>query len=71
MSLTDEEKAEFIRLAEETYDPGLWTEDDLPWLRAARRGFDERRWEKDAQEPESSEISMESLPAHQHDPPFG
>lgn len=26
MELTDAERAEFIRLANETYDPELWTE---------------------------------------------
>jgi hypothetical protein len=41
MQLTDAEREEFLALTQETYDPELWTEDDLPALRAARQEFEE------------------------------
>jgi hypothetical protein len=36
MELTDSEREEFTRLANATFDPDLCSEEDLPWLRAAR-----------------------------------
>jgi hypothetical protein len=36
MELTDAEREEFTRLANATLDPDLWSEEDLPALRAAR-----------------------------------
>jgi hypothetical protein len=30
MELTDSEREEFNRLANDTFDPGIWLEDDLP-----------------------------------------
>jgi hypothetical protein len=36
MELTDSERAEFIALTQDSYDPDLWDESDLPFLRAAR-----------------------------------
>jgi hypothetical protein len=41
MKLTDLEKAEFIALTLDSYDPDLWSEDDLPFLRALKREFEE------------------------------
>jgi hypothetical protein len=41
MELTDAERAEFIELTRDSYDPELWTEDDLPFLRKARREYEE------------------------------
>jgi len=43
MKLTDLEREEFIALAQETFDPELWTEDDLPLLRASRKKFEEEQ----------------------------
>jgi hypothetical protein len=43
MKLTDQEREEFIALAQDTFDPELWTEDDLPLLRAARKDFEEEQ----------------------------
>jgi hypothetical protein len=40
MELTDLEIAEFIALTADTYDPELWTEDDLPALRRARAQYE-------------------------------
>jgi len=42
MKLTDLEREEFNALANATYDPELWTEDDLPLLRATKE-----KWEKE------------------------
>jgi len=41
MKLTDQEREEFIALAQDTFDPELWTEDDLPLLRASKKEFEE------------------------------
>lgn len=38
--MTDQERKEFIALAQDTFDPELWTEDELPLLRAAREKFE-------------------------------
>ena len=35
MELTDSEREEFLALANETFDPGLWSEDEYPVLKAA------------------------------------
>lgn len=43
MKLTDQEREEFVALAQETFDPELWTEDELPLLRAARKKFEEEQ----------------------------
>jgi len=40
MTLTDLERQEFHALAEATYDPELWTEDDLAILRATKKNFE-------------------------------
>jgi len=40
MDLTDSEREEFNRLANDTLDPELWTEDDLPALRRARAQYE-------------------------------
>jgi hypothetical protein len=41
MTLTDSEKEEFLALANETLDPEIWLEEDLPILRAAQREYEE------------------------------
>jgi len=43
MKLTDLEREEFIALAQGTFDPELWTEDDLPLLRAAKKEFEKEQ----------------------------
>jgi hypothetical protein len=43
MRLTVLEREEFMALAQDTFDPELWTEDELPLLRAARKEFEEGR----------------------------
>ena len=43
MKLTDLEREEFIALAGNTFDPELWTEDELPLLRAARKEFEKEQ----------------------------
>jgi hypothetical protein len=40
MELTDLERAEFIALAADTFDPGLWSEDEYPILKAAREEYE-------------------------------
>jgi len=55
MKLTDLEREEFIALAQETFDPELWTEDELPVLRAARKKSEEGQARETASPaPESS-----------------
>ena len=46
MGLTDSEREEFIRLANATFDPDLCSEEDLPWLRAARAEFEREQSQK-------------------------
>jgi hypothetical protein len=41
--LTDAEQAEFMELTKDSFDPGLYTEDDLPMLRANKREFEEEQ----------------------------
>ena len=38
--MSDQEREEFIALSQGTFDPELWTEDDLLLLRAAREKFE-------------------------------
>ena len=40
MKLTDSEREEFIALANATFDPEMWFEEDLPYLRAVKRDFE-------------------------------
>jgi hypothetical protein len=40
--LNETEQAEFMELIEDSFDPDLYTEDDLPLLRASRQ-----RWEEE------------------------
>jgi hypothetical protein len=53
MELTDSEREEFNRLANDTFDPGIWLDDDLPLLRAIKREHE------DAREPESEVLPGE------------
>ena len=41
MELTDAERAEFIALTQDSCDPELWLEEDLPYLRATKREQEE------------------------------
>jgi hypothetical protein len=41
MELTDSERQEFIELTQDTYDPELWSEDYLPFLREANKRLEE------------------------------
>jgi hypothetical protein len=43
MELNDMERAEFISLTQDSFDPELWTEDDLPFLRKAKREYEEEQ----------------------------
>lgn len=43
MELSDSERAEFIALTQDSYDPELWDESDLPFLRAARAECERER----------------------------
>jgi hypothetical protein len=43
MELTDAERAEFIALTQDSLDPELWTEDDLPYLRRAKQKYEEEQ----------------------------
>jgi hypothetical protein len=43
MELTDVERAEFSSLTQDSFDPELWTEDDLPYLRKAKREHEEEQ----------------------------
>jgi hypothetical protein len=40
MALTDLERAEFIELTRDSYDPDLWSEEDYPMLKAARAEYE-------------------------------
>ena len=46
MELTDSEREEFTRLANATFDPDLCSEEDLPWLRAARAEYEREQAQK-------------------------
>jgi hypothetical protein len=41
--LTDAERAEFIELLRDSFDPELYEEDDLPMLRANKKKFEEEQ----------------------------
>jgi len=43
MKLSESEMQEFIALTENTYDPELWLEEDLPALREAKRQWEEEQ----------------------------
>jgi hypothetical protein len=43
MNLTDSEREEFITLTANTYDPELFTEEDLPALRESKRQWEEEQ----------------------------
>lgn len=52
MELTDSERAEFIALTKDSFDPELWSESDLPFLRAARAECErEQAWESSGVSP--------------------
>ena len=43
MELTDLEREEFMALANATLDADLWSEEELPILRAAKKAADEEK----------------------------
>jgi hypothetical protein len=43
--LTDAEQAEFMELIKDSFDPELYTEDDLPMLRASKKKFEDEQQE--------------------------
>jgi hypothetical protein len=57
MELTGSEREEFTRLANATFDPDLCSEEDLPWLRAARAEYERE------QERERSGVSPVAQPS--------
>ena len=64
MTLTDEEREEFNRLANATLDPDLCSEEDLPWLRKARAEYEreqalERRDDLSVEQPSVTEDDEE------------
>ena len=46
--LTEAEQAEFLELIEDSFDPELYTEDDLPMLRASRKRCEEQQRQGEA-----------------------
>jgi hypothetical protein len=58
MTLTDAERAEFIRLTKDSYDPELWLEDDLPFLLRVEKEREEA--ERQAQEASATETLIAS-----------
>ena len=52
--LTEAEQAEFLELAKDCFDPGLLTEDDLPWLRASKKRWEEEQQRGEPTVPEES-----------------
>lgn len=61
--LNEAEQAEFLELAKDCFDPELLTEDDLPWLRASHKRWEEEqgRGEKVPAPDECSELLDEDL----------
>jgi len=52
--LTEAEQAEFLELVKDSFDPELYTEDDLPMLRASRK-----RWEEEQRREEETPVPDE------------
>ena len=46
--LTDAEQAEFMELIKDSFDPELYTEDDLPRLRANKKKWEEEQQREEA-----------------------
>lgn len=61
--LTEAEQAEFLELAKDCFDPELLTEDDLPWLRASHKRWEEElgRGEEAPAQDQCSELLDEDL----------
>jgi hypothetical protein len=58
--LTDAEQAEFMELIKDSFDPELYTEDDLPMLRAlGKKWEEEQRRENPSQADESPSEELE------------
>lgn len=63
MSLTDPERAEFLRLTQNTYDPEIWLEDDLPLLRQAEKEhLEAQRRERESSKPETLAVNPNDDP---------
>jgi len=59
--LTDAERAEFIELLRDSFDPKLYDEDDLPMLRANKEKWEEEQRREEAfQTDESSSEETEA-----------
>jgi hypothetical protein len=52
--LNEAEQAEFMELIKDSFDPDLFTEDDLPMLRASRK-----RWEEEQRREEAAPVPDE------------
>ena len=59
IKLTDAEQAEFMELIKDSFDPELYTEDDLPALRANKKKFEEEQQQEEASQ--ADEPSVEEL----------
>lgn len=61
--LTEAEQAEFMELIKDSFDPELYSEDDLPSLRASRKRWEEeqRRGQETPASEECSELLDEDL----------
>lgn len=72
MRLTEAEQAEFLELTKDCIDPELYSEDDLPSLRASRKRWEEeQRREKEAPTPDECDRPCEEdleIPSDPFDP---
>jgi hypothetical protein len=57
MALTDSERAEFIALTQDSYDPDLWDESDLPFLRKAKQQIEEEQPREDGDHSRRATVS--------------
>lgn len=70
--LTEAEQAEFVELVKDSFDPELYSEDDLPMLRASRkRREEEQRRERETPVPDECDGPFEEgleIPSDPFDP---
>jgi len=50
--LTEAEQAEFLELIKDSFDPELYSEDDLPMLRAREKQWEEEQRLQEAPQPD-------------------
>jgi hypothetical protein len=55
--LTDAVQAEFMKLIKDSFDPELYSEDDLPMLRALKKKWEEEEKRRGEETPTSDECS--------------